>query len=101
MSKILFAFLCIVLFACDGQNEDELNQTGTVVNQTSCGGGLEPVFIIKLSEKDSIMTSTLPKEFQKANLKIQFKTKESTLYVYCTTDKIYPKQFDVYDVISL
>ena len=103
MSKTLdaFLFVFILFIGCDSQNENELNQTGIVVNQTSCGGGIEPVFIIKLSEKDSIMTATLPKAFQKPNLKIQFKTKESTLFLYCTTEKIYPKQFDVYDVISL
>jgi len=101
MYKILVAFLFIVLVACDSQNEEELDQIGIVVNQTSCGGGIEPVFIVKLGEKDFIMTATLPKQFQKTNLKIQFKTKESTLYLYCTTDKVYPKQFDVYDVISL
>ncbi|WOD44689.1 hypothetical protein [Hwangdonia lutea] len=103
MSKMLTAFLCIgfLLLACDSENEDVLNQTGIVVNQTSCGGGPEPVFIIKLSENDSIMTATLPKAYQKPNLKIQFKTKEKSSVLICTMDKIYPEHIDVYDVISI
>ena len=90
----------MLLLACDSQNEDTVIQTGTVLNQTSCGGGPEPVFIIKLGEKDSIMTATLPKEFQEPSLKIQFKTKEKSSDLYCTTDKIYPEHLDVYEVTS-
>ncbi|MFD1161646.1 MULTISPECIES: hypothetical protein [Hwangdonia] len=100
-TSVVFLCVCVLFIACDSQNEDESIQTGTVINQTSCGGGPEPVFIIKLSENDSIMTATLPKAYQKPLLKIQFKTKEKTSLLICTMDKIYPKQFDVFDVISI
>jgi hypothetical protein len=44
------------------------------------------------------MTATLPKEFQVPALKIQFKTKERSVVVYCAQDKLYPEQLDVFDV---
>lgn len=99
MPKVLIVFLVIILFSCSDQDEAQLYKTGIVLNQTSCTGGLEPVFIIKLNEKDSIITATLPKVFQEPNLKIQFKTREKSSMLVCTTDKIYPEHFDVYDVV--
>ena len=92
-------FLIVFLMACDSNNQEESNLTGVVLNKTSCSGGVEPVFIIKLSENDSIITSTLPKEFQVTNLKIKFKTRAPSANIFCTTDKIYPEGFDVYDVM--
>lgn len=101
MPKIIVPFLFVLLVSCDSQSVEESNLTGVVKNITSCEGGAESVFIIKLGEKDSIMTATLPKEFHTPNLKIQFKTKEKSSVLYCTADKIYPEHLDVYDVISL
>jgi len=101
MRKIILISFWVLLIACDSEKEDDLNIIGTVVNTTSCSGGPEQVFIIKLKDEESIMTATLPKEFQIPNLEIKFKTKEPTIFVYCTTDKIYPNQLDVYDVSLL
>lgn len=102
MNKIIFFVLFLSLVVCNCENdqdEQELDLIGVVINETSCGGGPEPVFIIRLGVNDSIMTATLPKEFQVTDLKIQFKTKESSSDLFCTTDKIYPENFDVFDVI--
>lgn len=99
MFKVLVAVLFILLVACDSESEETPNLIGIVADETSCNGGIEPVFIIKLGEKDSIITATLPDEFQIPNLNIQFKTKESSFDLFCTSDKIYPEDFDVFDVI--
>jgi len=96
--KYTFVLLALLFFTCDSKSEDDLFITGTVSHITSCGGLSEPVYIIKLSDVDSIMTSNLPDTFQITNLKIQFKTKAPSSFVYCTTDKVYPEQFDVYNV---
>tara|TARA_R110002012_G_scaffold263456_2_gene446543 strand:+ start:208026 stop:208358 length:333 start_codon:yes stop_codon:yes gene_type:complete len=88
----------MLLISCSKENVSVDEKIGVVTNITSCGGGLEPVFIIKLGDKDSIMTSTLPMEFQVPKLTIAFKTKKSTRALYCTTDKIYPPAFDVFSV---
>jgi hypothetical protein len=101
MNKIILCVLIFGLVACDSENkQEELEEklSGIVINKTSCSGGPEPVYIIKLSEKDSIMTATLPDAFQIPNLNIEFKTKASSIVLFCTTDKIYPKDFDVFDV---
>lgn len=101
MHKIWLLFLAIVLVCCSAKDYEQFAKKGIVVSQTSCSGGVEPVFIIKLNETDSILTATLPKQFQQPNLKIQFKTREKSSILFCTTDKIYPENFDVYDVVLL
>jgi len=98
MIKSTFIVLAMLLISCSKDNVTIDEKIGVVMNITSCGGGQEPVFIIKLGENDSIMTSTLPKEFQVQNLSIAFKSKKSTTPLYCTTDKVYPPAFDVFSV---
>ncbi|TYA74078.1 hypothetical protein [Seonamhaeicola marinus] len=97
----LLILLIVLLLACESDDNGEQDITGIVQNTTSCGGAPEPVFIIKVSETDLIMTGTLPKEFQETNKKIRFKTKDPEVFVYCTHDKIYPQQFDVFDVVLI
>lgn len=98
MTKWVTIVLAFTLVGCTSSNEDDLFLTGTVSHTTSCGGIPEPMYIIKLSDNDSIMSSNLPDAFQIPNLKIRFKTKTPLAIAYCTDDKIYPEQFDVYDV---
>jgi hypothetical protein len=98
MTKHFFILLFFVLISCYKNEINSMYENGTVLNITSCGGGEEPVFIIKINDDDSIMTATLSKEFQIPNLKIKFKRKESSFSLYCTDDKIYPPAFDVFDV---
>ena len=93
--------MVFLFVACDSKNENDLFLTGTVSHTTSCGGIPEPMYIIKLSNSVSIMSSNLPDAFQIQNLKIQFKTKAPSSIAYCTHDKIYPEQFDVYDVSTV
>tara|TARA_R110002051_G_scaffold63597_2_gene115788 strand:+ start:170 stop:481 length:312 start_codon:yes stop_codon:yes gene_type:complete len=98
MKKITFIFLIILIISCDSKDENLIEQTGTVMHTTSCGGGSEPVYIIGLDDNKVIMTATLSKEFQVPNLKINFKTKKNTASLYCTQDKVYPMAYDVFDV---
>jgi hypothetical protein len=91
--------LFVICYSCTSTNEETSSLIGVVKNRTSCTGGPQPVFVIKLNEKDSIITATLQEEFQILNATIKFKTKDSSPYlIFCTTDKIYPNYFDVYDV---
>lgn len=99
MNKTTFLIIFLIFTACDSNIKDEeIILTGIVAKETSCSGGAEPVFIIKLSEIDSIITGTLPDEFQIPDLEIQFKTKENSFDLFCTADKVYPESFDVNDV---
>lgn len=98
MIKNTFISLFIFLAACEPKDEYLIEQTGIVMNSTSCNGGPEPVYIIKLAENDSIMTATLSKEFQVPNLQIKFKTKRNTTTLFCTQDKTYPLALTVFDI---
>lgn len=101
MRKIILVSLAFLLMGCNSENEGVVVLTGTVVGTTSCAGGPEPVFVIKLSDNDSIMTATLPEKFQVPDIKIQFKTEKCSNYLYCTTDKVYPECLNVYDVTPI
>ncbi|MFV9549552.1 hypothetical protein [Algibacter sp. PT7-4] len=97
--KVNLIFVLLLCFACSPTNENESTIfNGVVASQTSCSGGKEPIFIIRLGEADSIITGTLPKAFQVPNLNIQFRSKTNTFNIFCTTDKVYPEAFNVYNV---
>ncbi|MCB4798377.1 hypothetical protein [Neotamlana laminarinivorans] len=100
INRLIFITAIIILAACsNSDNEDENLLYGVVAGVTSCSGGQEPVYVIKLNETDSIITATLSSEYQLKGLYIKFQLyKDSENLIYCTTDKIYPEYFDVYNV---
>lgn len=97
----LLAFASILLLG--GCEEDEsICYSGTVLGRVSCTGSDGTAFLVHINlpggSERVVGTTSLPSSLQDEGLRVSFKMRASEDVVFCTTDIVPPKFYELVDV---